>query len=170
MFIIDKCEYPRFIPWFDRFVNDRSVVFSVLSGQFDGALYVDAREHPHWVFLFTPFAMHYVSGSPASVREDAVESFLFETILGLQAEKELILYAADRSWDAVLHPIFTRRNGTLGARRHFEFSPENYRGVLRQPLRTPAEIRLRKAKWIPFSHDETWGAEVLVDGDRKSVV
>ena len=164
MFVIDKADYPRYISFFEGLELDRAIVFSVLMGQYEGTLYADHVVHPNWVFLFTPFTMHYLVGLPVGVDTGMLETFLFKTILDRQEEKELVIFARDRAWDGVLGGIFTRHKGISDMRKHFVFSEERYRTVQRPDIPANVELKLRKDKWFSFSHIDTWGAEVWLNG------
>lgn len=120
--------YPtKIIEMFKEYTHNIPVINSVLEGQYDGSVYVDDINTPGYVFLYTPFLFCFVSGDPSITGiEKALEELIFNEILPIANEKEIVVFSPSSQWHHILKQVFDAHQGLTDYRRIFEFDPVSF--------------------------------------------
>jgi hypothetical protein len=154
---------------FEKYDNNRAIIFSVFEGQYDGCVYIDDRDIDdlQWAVLRTPFLQHFIAGKPTAGCPVVLEDILFNTILREQNdnEKEIAVFSDSDEWSDILQGIFRKRNGVSDSRKIFEFSPENFIMVKRPSLSADIQAVAEKCRNSPDSRKDAWSVK-LFSGDK----
>ncbi|MCL2839908.1 MAG: GNAT family N-acetyltransferase [Defluviitaleaceae bacterium] len=151
---------------FTEYNNNIPIFQSVLDGNYEGTGFVDDNTAPSWVVLQLPIGFHFVAGR--LIEKKILEDILFNHILPVQDEKQLIVFSPSTEWQPLLESIFLPRKGFIVPRKMFKFSHEKYQeAIVRHSVMSDnAKIIITKERIEGnFCKNDTWVSRLLVDGE-----
>ena len=116
----------RFSPFFQGFQHNRPVIYSTITGQYDGVVYLDDEEE--MAILVTKFDYMFVGGECRQPRaEEFVHDVIFNHLVKKEHYKEIILFGPDECWNEVLSNVFNIHHGVLDGRLCFKLNKEKFK-------------------------------------------
>lgn len=130
------------ISLYNEYTHNIPVIYSIIEGQYDGAIYVDNVQRPGYAILATPFMYFYMAGNPhiPGIAEE-IDILLFKEILPAAAEKEVIVFSPSEAWDKAVKPVFDNRHGLSDGRRIFKFDLDKFNMARNKYAKTPEGVR-----------------------------
>jgi hypothetical protein len=113
----------KYMPLFREYTHNIPVIYASIEGQYDGTLFVDAKDDTQIAVLFTPFAFHYVAGNPEiDGAADVLDTVIFKEYLAKKGQREAIVFSPNEKWDHVLDEVFSRHRGIKDGRKIFSLN------------------------------------------------
>ena len=150
---------------FAEYNNNIPIFQSVLDGNYEGTAFVDNDTAPSWAVLQLPICFHFVAGK--LIEKETLENILFNHILPMQDEKQLIVFSPSNEWQTVLESIFLPRKGFIVPRKMFKFSHEKYQEAIDRHFAMPDNAKIVVAKELlegDFCKNDEWVSRLLVNG------
>jgi len=160
--VLTGSELKKMMPLYDLYDSNQAIIYSIFENQFEGYVYTDDKDNPHWAVLRTPFLQHFIAGTPAGSCEVVIDEILFDRILAEQTEKEIAVFAVSEKWHDILNGVFENRKGVSDRRKIFEFNHDKYMRIHRRAIPDDVVSMLDLRKCSPESHIDTWSARIYV--------
>ena len=164
--VSDVPEFKKLNNLFAEYKNNIPIFQSVLDGNYEGFVYFDCEAEPTWAVLQTLICFHFVAGK--LINKEILEEILFNRILSMQDEKQLIVFSPSDKWQPSLESIFKPRKGFVVPRKIFIFSFERYKAIKNQyyKMLENAEIIITKERIDGhFCKKDEWVSKLLIKGE-----
>ena len=151
---------------FAEYKNNIPVFQSALDGNYEGTAFVDNDTAPSWAVLQLPICFHFVAGR--LIEKEILEDILYNSILSVQDEKQLIVFSPSNEWQPLLESIFLPRKGFIVPRKMFKFSHEKYQAAIDSQSAMPDNAKIVTAKERiegDFCKNDEWVSRLLVNGE-----
>jgi hypothetical protein len=151
---------------FAEYKNNIPIFRSVLDGNYEGSAFVDNDMTPSWAVLQLPICFHFVAGK--LIEKEALDDILFNRILSMQDEKQLVVFSPSDEWRPLLESIFSPRKGFIVPRKMFRFSQEKYRMAIDKYSKVLDDSNIVIAKERIAGHfckDDVWTSRLLINNE-----
>ena len=126
-----KKNLERFDSFFRGYQHNVPVIYSTITGQYDGTVYF--YEEEGIAILVTAFDFIFVAGNSSHPKaEELVHDLIFNHLVKKEQRKEIIMFGPDERWNMILERVFQLHHGVKDDRKCYQLNRDKFKKVVNE--------------------------------------